>query len=338
MNISVLLKALPMTWLFSVLLSVPTLLSFMSSTIWGPEFKEIAAAIRARDFVTSFEELYDKLIEYEAFLKIEDSLTSVIPFTANNTRFSNNRNSNPNNKKGNNQQHNNNGHSNQHNGQNSNTNNSANKNPNVVCQFCEKRGHSARQCYHAKKILLRAASSTANHTTTSASTPTNNWLMDSAASHHVTTDLSNLSLKETYEGLDDIVIGDDIVQKREEMAVSSQVRNGATSFDPDHVRLQELGYKQELKRDLSVISSFAFSFTIISVLTGITTLYNTGLTFGGPVVLVYGWFIASFFTMFVGLSMSEICSSYPTSGSLYYWTAKLAGPNWAPFASWLTGW
>ncbi|XP_010279389.1 PREDICTED: amino-acid permease BAT1 homolog isoform X2 [Nelumbo nucifera] len=54
--------------------------------------------------------------------------------------------------------------------------------------------------------------------------------------------------------------------------------------------------------------------------------------------MVYGWFIAGLFTMFVGLSMAEICSSYPTSGGLYYWSAKLACPDWAPFASWLTGW
>lgn len=74
------------------------------------------------------------------------------------------------------------------------------------------------------------------------------------------------------------------------------------------------------------------------MLTGVTTLYNTGLNFGGPVSLVYGWLIAGLFTMSVGLSMAEICSSYPTSGGLYYWSAKLAGPNWAPFASWMTGW
>ncbi|KAL8142023.1 hypothetical protein V2J09_015055 [Rumex salicifolius] len=108
--------------------------------------------------------------------------------------------------------------------------------------------------------------------------------------------------------------------------------------DSGQTRLNELGYKQELKRELSVISNFAFSFSIISVLTGVTTLYNTGLTFGGPVVMVYGWFIAGTFTMFVGLSMAEICSSYPTSGGLYYWSASLAGVNWAPFASWMTGW
>uniref|UniRef100_A0A5B6YKE5 Amino-acid permease BAT1 n=1 Tax=Davidia involucrata TaxID=16924 RepID=A0A5B6YKE5_DAVIN len=125
---------------------------------------------------------------------------------------------------------------------------------------------------------------------------------------------------------------------RENRELPSHVQNGNTSLDSGHTRLHELGYKQELKRDLSAISNFAFSFSIISVLTGITTLYNTGLNFGGPVVLVYGWLMAGAFTMFVGLSMAEICSSYPTSGGLYYWSAKLAGPGWAPFASWITGW
>ncbi|KAF8390084.1 hypothetical protein HHK36_024605 [Tetracentron sinense] len=125
-------------------------------------------------------------------------------------------------------------------------------------------------------------------------------------------------------------------RKREEMALPSQIRKG--NGDSDHVRLHQLGYKQELKRILSMISTFALSFSIISVLTGITTLYNIGLTFGGPIVMIYGWFIVSFFTMFVGFSMAEICSAYPISGSLYYWTAKLAGPKWAPFASWMTVW
>ncbi|TVU34524.1 hypothetical protein EJB05_16359 [Eragrostis curvula] len=119
-------------------------------------------------------------------------------------------------------------------------------------------------------------------------------------------------------------------------AVSVDVAGG--SDDTGLARLRELGYKQELKRDLSVLSNFAFSFSIISVLTGVTTLYNTGLTFGGPATITYGWFVAGAFTMTVGLSMAEICSSFPTSGGLYYWSARLSGRCWAPFASWITGW
>jgi amino acid transporter len=54
--------------------------------------------------------------------------------------------------------------------------------------------------------------------------------------------------------------------------------------------------------------------------------------------MTYGWFISSFFTMFVAVSMAEICSAYPTSGGLYFWSYKLSGKEWGPFASWITGW
>ncbi|KHN06703.1 Putative amino-acid permease [Glycine soja] len=116
------------------------------------------------------------------------------------------------------------------------------------------------------------------------------------------------------------------------------VTNGiASPLDSGHARLLELGYKQELKRDLLVVSNFSLSFSVISVPSGITTLYNTGLNYGGPVSIQYGWFIVSGFTMLVALSMAEICSSFPTSGGLYYWSAKLGCPRWAPFVSWITG-
>ncbi|KAK1269235.1 Amino-acid permease BAT1 [Acorus gramineus] len=88
----------------------------------------------------------------------------------------------------------------------------------------------------------------------------------------------------------------------------------------------------------SVFSNFSVTFSIISVLTGLTTTFNTGLTFGGPLTMIYGWPVAGLFTFMVGLSMAEICSSYPTSGGLYFWSAKLCGNPWGPFASWLTGW
>ncbi|KAK3136065.1 hypothetical protein QOZ80_5BG0427550 [Eleusine coracana subsp. coracana] len=54
--------------------------------------------------------------------------------------------------------------------------------------------------------------------------------------------------------------------------------------------------------------------------------------------MTLGWFVAGAFTMAVGLSMAEICSAFPTSGGLYYWSARLSGHRWAPFASWITGW
>ena len=105
----------------------------------------------------------------------------------------------------------------------------------------------------------------------------------------------------------------------------------------DERRLHELGYAQELRRHMSGFSNFAVSFTIISILSGCLTLYGTGMTDGGPVIITWGWPFVGIMTLFVGLSMAEVCSSFPTAGGLYYWSAKLAPRNPAAW-SWFTGW
>jgi len=105
----------------------------------------------------------------------------------------------------------------------------------------------------------------------------------------------------------------------------------------DERRLHELGYAQELMRRMSGFSNFAVSFTIISILSGCLTLYYFGMEEGGPAIIVWGWPIVGIFTLLVGLSMAEVCSSFPTAGGLYYWAAKLA-PRRGPAWSWFTGW
>ena len=106
----------------------------------------------------------------------------------------------------------------------------------------------------------------------------------------------------------------------------------------DEHRLAQLGYKQELKRNWSLVHNFGASFAIISVITGITTLFEYGLTTGGPGVMSIGWILVSFFTMFVALGMAEIVSAIPTSGGPYFWAATLAPEDHSAFAAWMTGW
>jgi amino acid permease (GABA permease) len=106
----------------------------------------------------------------------------------------------------------------------------------------------------------------------------------------------------------------------------------------DEKRLHELGYAQELMRRMSGFSNFAVSFTIISILSGCLTLYGFGMLTGGPVAIVWGWPFVGVMTLFVGLAMAEVCSSFPTAGGLYYWAAKLAPQKTAPAWSWFTGW
>ncbi len=89
---------------------------------------------------------------------------------------------------------------------------------------------------------------------------------------------------------------------------------------------------------MSKFSNFAVSFTIISILSGCLTLYGYGLLHGGPPVMLWGWLFVGVLVIFAGMSMAEICSSFPTAGGLYYWAAKLAPGDSAPIWSWFTGW
>jgi len=95
--------------------------------------------------------------------------------------------------------------------------------------------------------------------------------------------------------------------------------------DQDAKDLQHLGYVQELLRDMGGFSSFAVSFSVISILTGATQLYGYGLQHGGPIEFSLGWILVSIFTLTVALSMAELASSYPTAGALYHWSSFLGG-------------
>ena len=105
----------------------------------------------------------------------------------------------------------------------------------------------------------------------------------------------------------------------------------------DEQRLHELGYNQELRRLLSPFYNFAFSLTVISVLSGCFTLYGFAMNTGGPLMITWGWPFVGLMTLVVGLAMAEVCSSFPTAAGLYYWSAKLAPKN-APAWAWFTGW
>ncbi|HEX7600185.1 MAG TPA: amino acid permease, partial [Polyangiaceae bacterium] len=103
--------------------------------------------------------------------------------------------------------------------------------------------------------------------------------------------------------------------------------------DADDARaLSRLGYAQELLRTMGGFSSFALSFSIISVLTGVITTYKLALTGGGPAGLGLGWPLVSVGTVLVALAMAELASAFPTAGALYHWAALLGGPT----AGWMT--
>ncbi|NVL73411.1 amino acid transporter, partial [Escherichia coli] len=93
--------------------------------------------------------------------------------------------------------------------------------------------------------------------------------------------------------------------------------------DGDAGALGRLGYAQELLRRMGGFSSFAVSFSIISVLTGGITAYADAIGPGGPAALGLGWPLVSVGTLFVAMAMAELASAFPTAGALYHWSALL---------------
>jgi amino acid transporter len=108
----------------------------------------------------------------------------------------------------------------------------------------------------------------------------------------------------------------------------------APDSQADRSELARFGYAQQLFRGMGGFSNFAISFSIISVLTGAVTLFGYGFQMGGPLEMTLGWPLATVFMLIVAASMGELCSAYPTSGSMYHWAADLGGPSIGPCIGW----
>jgi amino acid transporter len=109
--------------------------------------------------------------------------------------------------------------------------------------------------------------------------------------------------------------------------------NGSQRDAADAKALSKLGYSQELVRAMGGFSSFALSFSIISVLTGVVTTYDVAITGGGPAALGLGFPIVCAGTLLVALAMAELASAFPTAGAMYHWSAILGGPAWGWFTA-----
>ncbi|KAJ7153070.1 amino acid/polyamine transporter I [Mycena crocata] len=127
------------------------------------------------------------------------------------------------------------------------------------------------------------------------------------------------------------------IEKSNNLADVQSVSEKEHVYVDDVAKLAELGYKSEFRREFSLLETCSFCISIMGIIAAMSATMGFGLVNGGHVGLVWGWFIPSFFVMFVALSMAELASSMPTSAGLYYFAARLAPPKYAPLASWITG-
>jgi hypothetical protein len=183
----------------------------------GPDYREIAAPIRARERPLSFEELHDLLVSHECYLRRLDATTQQLIATAN---FSNCRSTSGSSNGGNvyrsfnklakegyfkydgspaPSRYNGNGNSHDHKKHNQ-FNGQRRYSPNS--QICDQFGHTPKHCSQ-----FNSCNATVNCASTSQAKDTK-WLIDSVASHNITGDLAKLFVHSEYDGTDEVVIGD----------------------------------------------------------------------------------------------------------------------------------
>ncbi|KAJ9615322.1 choline transporter [Cladophialophora chaetospira] len=108
--------------------------------------------------------------------------------------------------------------------------------------------------------------------------------------------------------------------------------------DSDVLRLAEMGYNQEMKRNFSVVSVLALGFSLTNSWWAVSAAMVTGINSGGPVLFVYG-IIGLFITgLCMAISLSELVSAYPNAAGQSYWVSQLAPPKYARILSYVTGW
>ena len=97
--------------------------------------------------------------------------------------------------------------------------------------------------------------------------------------------------------------------------------------------LETFGYKQQLKRTMGRFSSFAISFSLISVITGIFANYQFGIQQVGS-GLLWSWLIVGTGQFLVALVMADLSTRFPISGYGYQWATRLTNPHLGYFVGW----
>jgi amino acid transporter len=97
---------------------------------------------------------------------------------------------------------------------------------------------------------------------------------------------------------------------------------------------QNFGYRQELNRSMSGFSSFAVSFSLISVLTGIFANFNFGFREIGGFIL-FSWTIVAVGQWLIAKVMAALAVRFPIAGYGYQWSSRLLNPHFGFFIGWM---
>lgn len=92
-----------------------------------------------------------------------------------------------------------------------------------------------------------------------------------------------------------------------------------------------------LRREFTLLSSFAFAFAFISPIVALYGIFGLALSTAGP-SFWWGFLIVFAGQLLVALVFAMLVSRWPLEGSIYQWASRLSGPTIGWFAGWAYFW
>lgn len=117
------------------------------------------------------------------------------------------------------------------------------------------------------------------------------------------------------------------------MSNKSIVLNIDHAVTSDEAMILAMGYKAEFKREFSLLSIFAVSFSVLGLLPSVAATFDYSQLVAGASPLP--WLLGMIGITSVAYSMAEVASAFPTSAGTPYAVSQLAPRKWAPFLTWI---
>ncbi|KAI5370179.1 putative amino acid/polyamine transporter I [Septoria linicola] len=97
------------------------------------------------------------------------------------------------------------------------------------------------------------------------------------------------------------------------------------------------GHHDQLKRVYSLLAICGLALTIDNAWIAFAGSLQISLLNGGPPGILYEYIVACVYYTFIGLSISELASSIPSSGGVYHWASVTPGPRYGRVLGFFTG-
>lgn len=105
--------------------------------------------------------------------------------------------------------------------------------------------------------------------------------------------------------------------------------------EADDRELEAQGYTPAMPLRFSVSSLVSLGFAMTATWNGFGSAIGISLAASSSSGTIWTLVIAALMNLIVSLGMAELVSAFPNSGAQYFWSFKVASPEWAPFASYM---